>query len=67
MPRVDGFGVLRELNFSKIKTPVIVSSSVNQREIVIKAFSLGVKSYLVKPINKAGVFKKTLEILRANF
>jgi len=67
MPRADGFSVLREMDYKNIKTPVIISSSVNQRETVIKAFNMGVKSYMIKPIDQAGIFKKTLEILRVNF
>jgi DNA-binding response OmpR family regulator len=67
MPRADGFAVLRELRDRDIKCPVIVLSAVNQRETVIRAFQLGIKSYLTKPLKPADIFKKILEILRVNF
>jgi len=67
MPRADGFAVLREMKDKKISVPVIIFSAISQRDTVIRAFQQGVKSYMTKPINPAGIFKKTLEILRVNF
>ncbi|MDR0600646.1 MAG: response regulator [Treponema sp.] len=67
MPRADGFAVLRELRDRDIHAPVVILSSINQRETVIRAFQLGIKSYLVKPLKPPDIFKKTLEILRINF
>jgi len=67
MPRVDGFSVLREMKDRNVNMPVIIFSSVSERDTVIRAFQMGVKSYITKPVNPAGIFKKTLEILRVNF
>jgi len=67
MPKADGFAVLREMNEKKITTPVIIFSVVNQRDTVIRAFQMGIKSYIAKPIDSVGILKKTLEILRVNF
>jgi len=67
MPKVDGFAVLREMKEKKIDTPVIIFSSINERDTVIRAFQMGVKSYITKPIEPAGIFKKALEILRVKF
>ena len=67
MPRADGFAVLRELRDRNIDTPVIVLSAVSERETMIRAFQMGVKSYLTKPLKPADIFKKALEILRVNF
>ncbi|GHT86032.1 hypothetical protein FACS1894137_11060 [Spirochaetia bacterium] len=67
MPDIDGFAVLQQLQASNYQTPVIVLSSMSSKEMVIKAFQMGVKSYLFKPINPEVVFKKTLEILKPNF
>jgi DNA-binding response OmpR family regulator len=67
MPRVDGFEVLRTLQSKDIKYPIIVLSAVTQRETVIKAFQMGIKSYLVKPLKPEDIFKKSMEILKANF
>jgi len=67
MPKADGFAVLRAMNEKKITTPVIIFSVVNQRDTVIRAFQMGIKSYIAKPIDAVGILKKTLEILRVNF
>jgi len=67
MPRMDGFEVLKVLQTRDIRYPVIVLSAVIQRETVIRAFQMGIKSYLVKPLKPEDIFKKSLEILKANF
>ena len=67
MPRADGFAVLRELRDRDITVPVIILSAVNQRETVIRAFQMGIKSYLTKPLKPTDIFKKVMEILKVNF
>ena len=67
MPRADGFAVLQELKNRFITVPVIILSSVSQRDTMIRAFQMGAKSYLVKPLKPADIFKKVLEIIRVNF
>lgn len=67
MPRMDGFSVLTALKSRGIQLPIIVLSAVNKRETVIQALQMGVKSYLVKPIQPDMVFKKALEIFQMNF
>ncbi|MCL1813788.1 MAG: response regulator [Treponema sp.] len=67
MPRADGFAVLRELSYRNINVPVIILSAVSQRDTVIRAFQMGIKSYLTKPLKPAEIFKKALEILKVNF
>ena len=67
MPKVDGIQVLKVLQDRKINYPVIVLSVISQREIMIKAIQMGVKSYLVKPLKPDAIFKKSIEILKANF
>ncbi|AEF81370.1 response regulator [Leadbettera azotonutricia] len=67
MPKVDGFEVLKALQSRDIRYPVIVLSAVTQRETVIKAYQMGIKSYLVKPLKPEDIFKKSMEILKANF
>ncbi|MDR0448180.1 MAG: response regulator, partial [Treponema sp.] len=67
MPRADGFAVLREIKDRNINVPVIVLSSVSQQETIIRAFQMGIKSYLVKPLKPSNIFKKALEILKVNF
>jgi DNA-binding response OmpR family regulator len=67
MPVVDGFAVLNALRTKDIRQPVIVLSAVTQRDTVIKAFRMGVKSYLTKPLKPDDIFKKAIEILKPDF
>ena len=67
MPKIDGFEVLMAMQARHIRYPVIVLSAVIQRETVIRAFQMGIKSYLVKPLKPDDIFKKSIEILKANF
>jgi DNA-binding response OmpR family regulator len=67
MPKADGFEVLKALQTRDIRYPIIVLSAVTQRETVIKAFQMGIKSYLVKPLKPEDIFKKSMEIVKANF
>jgi len=67
MPKISGFDVLKALQSRDIKYPIIALSAVLQRETMIKAVQMGVKSYLVKPLKPDAIFKKSIEILKANF
>ncbi len=67
MPIKDGFEVLKELKSQDIRVPVIVLSAVTQREAVIRAFQMGIKSYLTKPLKPEDFLVKSMEILRTNF
>ena len=48
MPKMDGFGVLAELQKRQIATPVIVTSNLSQDEDKSKALQMGAKEYIVK-------------------
>ena len=67
MPKKDGFSVLNELSGRADAPPVIVLSAVSQRDAVIKAMQLGVKSYLIKPLKPENVLRKAAEVLGSNF
>ncbi|MDR1173938.1 MAG: response regulator [Treponema sp.] len=67
MPKVDGFSVLNYHRTRNITVPVIVLSAVTQRDTVIRAFQMGIKSYLTKPLKPDAIFKKSIEILEPNF
>jgi len=67
MPKTNGFEVLKALQARSIRYPVIVLSAVVQRDMMIKAFQMGIKSYLIKPIKPEDIFRKSIEILKANF
>jgi len=67
IPGTGGFTVLKALQSRHIKYPIIALCAVLQRDTMIKAVQMGVKSYLVKPLNAKDIFKKSVEILKANF
>ena len=67
MPRTDGFEVLKALQARSIRYPIIVLSAVVQRDLMLKAFQMGIKSYLIKPLKPDDIFRKSIEILKANF
>ncbi|MDR1971388.1 MAG: response regulator [Treponema sp.] len=67
MPKVDGLEVLKILNTRKDSPPVVILSSITQRDTVVRAFQMGIKSYLTKPIKPQDIFKRAIEILDPNF
>lgn len=67
MPVMDGFEVLEALQARNAAYPIIVLSAVSQRETILRAFQMGIKSYLVKPLKPEDIFRKSIEILKANF
>ncbi|MDR1024424.1 MAG: response regulator [Treponema sp.] len=67
MPKVDGFEVLKILSTRKDSPPVVILSSVTQRDTVVRAFQMGIKSYLTKPIKPQDIFKRAIEILNPDF
>ncbi|MDR2376806.1 MAG: response regulator [Treponema sp.] len=67
MPKVDGFEVLKALSTRNDSPPVVILSSVTQRDTVIRAFQMGIKSYLTKPIKPQDIFRRAVEILDPNF
>jgi len=48
MPKLDGFGTLESIKKMKVKTPIIVSSNLNQDEDLKKAKELGAIDFFVK-------------------
>ena len=51
MPKIDGIEVLRRIKASQLKAvPVVVMTSSNEERDVVESYSLGVNSYIVKPV-----------------
>lgn len=63
MPKVDGFGVLSNLNYSKMnkKPSFIVVSQLTGENFINKAISLGASYYLVKPVNMTMLKERIME------
>ena len=65
MPELNGLEMIEKINEIK-SVPVIITSAYNDNEFLHKAISLGVSSYVNKPINVKELFeelKKTCEPL----
>lgn len=56
MPVRDGIETIRSLN-SSFKGKIIMLSQVEDKEMIGKAYSLGVEHYITKPINRLEVIK----------
>lgn len=65
MPGLNGIEVLMNIKKENYKTPFIILSSVGQREPIIKALEKGAKRYILKPVKKETVLRKTEEVLGA--
>lgn len=64
MPRVDGIEVLRQLK-SNEKTkaiPIVIMTSSSQEKDIIASYTLGVNSYVVKPVEFDGFAKAVSEL-----
>lgn len=64
MPRVDGIEVLRQIksNEATRNIPVVIMTSSSQEKDIITSYSLGVNSYVVKPVDFEGFAKAVSEL-----
>lgn len=64
MPRVDGIEVLRQIreNEATRLIPVVIMTSSNEEQDIITSYSLGVNSYVVKPVDFDGFAKAVGEL-----
>lgn len=55
LPKIDGMEVLRKLkgNPATKSIPVVVLTSSNEERDIVETYSLGVNSYIVKPVDFA--------------
>ncbi len=65
MPVMNGLEVLAKMKENDVTTPVIVLSSISQREAVMKVLSTGVRSYMIKPLKPEAILAKAIETLQA--
>lgn len=65
MPRRDGLEVLQEIRSDPVlhKLPVLMLTSLSDREWVEEGFSLGANGYLTKPVDVAGL-REAIAIVR---
>jgi len=64
MPKVDGFQVLETMNRDpKLKMiRIIVLTTSDQEQDILKSYSCGVTSYVTKPINPDDFFRAIFEL-----
>lgn len=64
MPKLDGLGVLEQLNILGGEKPaVIIVTAIHNENMIKSACSLGAKYFMVKPIEPATLYKRTLDML----
>lgn len=56
MPEVDGFELIEYMNDVKLKTPVVVLTSLSGEKDLIKGYNYPIEDYLLKPI-KVDIWK----------
>jgi len=68
MPNVDGFDVLRELKQDVVtkNIPVIMRTTQNKQELIVRAISMGACGYIVKPFEVNQIIGKIRKALREN-
>ncbi len=62
MPKVDGLEVLRQIKtYDRLRMiPVVMLTSSNEESDLVKSYSLGVNSYVVKPVD----FGRFVDVIR---
>lgn len=61
MPDVDGFEVLKAINFRSKEVPVIIISGVGTQKDTTKALRLGAWDYITKPFQELDILKHAVE------
>ena len=65
IPEISGLDILKFLVDSKINLPVLIYSSVVQKEVIMQTLKLGASSYLIKPQPPEVIIQKLLEVINA--
>ncbi len=64
LPDIDGYEVLRRLRAAKVRTPILILSSLTERDKKIKGLDLGADDYLTKPFDKDELVARIQAIVR---
>lgn len=64
LPDMDGLDVLRQLRATRVETPVLILSGLDDTDRKIKSLGLGADDYLTKPFEKGELVARLHAIIR---
>ncbi|SBW01624.1 Cell cycle response regulator CtrA [uncultured Alphaproteobacteria bacterium] len=64
LPDMDGLDVLRQLRATRVETPVLILSGLDDTDRKIKSLGLGADDYLTKPFEKGELVARIHAIIR---
>ena len=64
LPDMNGHEVLRQLRMSKIETPILILSGMDDTENKIKGFGFGADDYMTKPFHREELIARIHAIVR---
>lgn len=66
LPDMDGYEWLKKLRQINIITPVLILSSLTQKENIVKGLGVGADDYLTKPFDKRELIARIHALIRRN-
>ena len=64
LPDMDGYEVLKRLRASKVATPILILSGLNELDNKLKGLGFGADDYLTKPFDKRELVARIQAIVR---
>ena len=64
LPDIDGYEVLRRLRESKVTTPILILSGLDELDSKVKGLGFGADDYLTKPFDKRELMARMQAIIR---
>ena len=64
LPDINGYDVLKKLRVSKVETPILILSGLDETDNKIKGFGFGADDYLTKPFNREELIARIHAIVR---
>ena len=64
LPDMNGHEVLRQLRMSKVETPILILSGLDDTENKIKGFGVGADDYMTKPFHREELIARIHAIVR---
>ena len=64
LPDMDGYEVLRRLRGSKVETPVLILSGLNEMDSKVRSFGFGADDYVTKPFHREELVARIHAVVR---